>query len=50
MLNIHNKKIEEFEVTLFKSNQKKTVFDEIYEKIASNEGSRKSDFSKLTSD
>ena len=37
-------------MSLFKSNMKKTIFDEIYVKIAENEAARKFDHSQVLSD
>ena len=41
----HNKRLEELEICLFKSNEKKTIFEEIYKKIAENEVERKHELS-----
>lgn len=42
--------LEEIEISLFKSNMKRTIFDEIYQKIAENEVERKTENSELASE
>ena len=46
----HANKLEEIEISLFKSDQKRTIFDEIYSKISDNETARRFENSQMMSE